>query len=1262
MKDILIKLRNIFAKLRLIAKCNSTAIIPVFFNNTPISEEKNDIFNFKEQVNLLNYVIKNGSTLIGIIGDYGSGKSSLTEISQKVLYGKYGHAIRINMWDTTEQNKNVEYGFKFLMRSFLYQLAQGNEKKNINFARYINERQSSNYGKLSLTMASQSALFWFGGAGLFFVLFFSLTNNDVFTLLINLLNKYEMNKLLVFVNFLKIFSYLVFFIGVILAYCGIKVGSFVFSLWNSQGKMNPEYGDIFDNYIHIINRFTRFSSLRRKKIIYIEDLDRTNDKQLVILFLKELHRLINILPIKQKKKVAFIVSLKSESSLKKELPDNAPKDDKSVYSKIFDYTLWIKPIHYENISDVVLELLRQNRNSINSILGLDRNTGFSKVLLNDLDWIQKGKNLTIREIKDRLNETFILYQTLKARNFENSSVELKKCCAVTYLHRTYPDEYEELLKHEQRMAELIRDCCEWQKKDEESITKITSGVDKDIFKDIENPDQNFITDFAKMLFNANIDEDFMMYFYNYPISSYIKSLDEKEIFDYIIHPSDSFKSDVHLADKIKRVIIQKNGTVIEKAIDELIEKVQDMPDIIFEDEQLLSFSLKYNKDSIFSTLETYSVETIEKANKLSYLLEKILFYGIDENQKKDIINSVIYNLIMNLPRDDIFLFRMKLIKSVKSYINYFHCLFVDDEMPIISKQELQLIDSPNDKLSLINSEFIHVDNYVYILEDIIILELNENQYKKAEEIILNIRDIDKLPNIQKYLLSFLSKNKKYHNRFFSLILDKIVDEDKSSLCEYLNFIDLSSLTKEQLSILDEMKLRDISKESVILFLEEKNLYQSALLSRVKLGIIDNFDFLKSGIFIDLPNYFKDIHDKYFDDFLVIRFAAFKQLHDKNTKLYELFLSDFPLIFDYEIDLIDDTGLELFFYLNQSLIDTTNYELITKYCNKKNFSNDKLYYFFESIFFKEDFNITDIECQKLIITGIDFKNTIHFESMSLEQQKHIYEMFKSIFKLTTASGAISFMKIVNCLIPELEEIVVKNLNNEGLNHSDYIDLVNEIKKPTETTLELIKNKPLNQALDAVITGKLYEKGYYIRYLVGKTLSDNIIPTDKNIPLEKYYYAFGLSDKFAVLCSENEEILLEFARKKLLNKDLSDNKLVYFYKLRQPMFLIDFMLTRLQNNTEETKKYLYSIKDIDTEKDADAFIGLITSEKYIEFLRDNNMFYFLYHKMWNRVMKQKLTAKVNRLLGTKYNSKEAGDFIENSSQLEGNVDQAQQDKIQ
>jgi ABC-type dipeptide/oligopeptide/nickel transport system ATPase subunit len=58
-------------------------ITPVIFRNAPISNEKDDVFGFETQVDMLETAIDNNATLIGIIGDYGSGKSTLAELSKK---------------------------------------------------------------------------------------------------------------------------------------------------------------------------------------------------------------------------------------------------------------------------------------------------------------------------------------------------------------------------------------------------------------------------------------------------------------------------------------------------------------------------------------------------------------------------------------------------------------------------------------------------------------------------------------------------------------------------------------------------------------------------------------------------------------------------------------------------------------------------------------------------------------------------------------------------------------------------------------------------------------------------------------------------------------------------------------------------------------------------------------------------------------------------------------------------------------------------
>ena len=53
---------------------------PIVFVNNPISNSKDDVIGFDSQIDTLLCAINNNANMIGIIADYGTGKSSLTEL------------------------------------------------------------------------------------------------------------------------------------------------------------------------------------------------------------------------------------------------------------------------------------------------------------------------------------------------------------------------------------------------------------------------------------------------------------------------------------------------------------------------------------------------------------------------------------------------------------------------------------------------------------------------------------------------------------------------------------------------------------------------------------------------------------------------------------------------------------------------------------------------------------------------------------------------------------------------------------------------------------------------------------------------------------------------------------------------------------------------------------------------------------------------------------------------------------------------------
>jgi hypothetical protein len=355
------------------------------------------------------------------------------------------------------------------------------------------------------------------------------------------------------------------------------------------------------------------------------------------------------------------------------------------------------------------------------------------------------------------------------------------------------------------------------------------------------------------------------------------------------------------------------------------------------------------------------------------------------------------------------------------------------------------------------------------------------------------------------------------------------------------------------------------------------------------------------------------------------------------------MSDYPLITESELDLIDDPKGNLYYYIQHDSIDEENYSLLSNYCNKKVFASDKLFYFFKELFEKDDskFYISDIKIVRLILSNIDFSK-IEFDSMSKIQQNEVCEILSEAYQVKTVDGAFDFMEEFICLIPSFEKSFESEILGDAVLSDRYIDLVNDIKKPTKETLNIFKTIKINKALIPEITDWLYVNEYYIRYIAGKSLYDKKIPNDETIDLQNYYRSFTMSENFAGMCCTETDWLFQFAKQELLDKKMPNKYLPYFYKIRQPVFLIRFILQKLGTDVEGVKTYLRSITHIDSANDANEFIDVITGTAYINVLQDKKLFYCIHRLMWDPIQKGRLTRKTNKILGTSYSAPEGKNY--------------------
>lgn len=1110
-------------------KTNADSILkPIIFQNKPIEDDSKDIFDFTYQKDVLNEAIDSGARIIGVIGDYGTGKSSVTKLLEKDRNKKEDTVININLWGNFSSNQDSNNS---LIKSFLFQLAYANKAKNHHFAKYVNARFNKNNGKVGFAIATK---------GTYFLLIFSLFLFGVFFTFNSLGSIKEVVLDNWFLSFLSKTRYFSFSVGLFLVIIGISIAAPVFSSWKSEGQYTPGDSDIYDIYLKIINRITKKV---KKCIVLVDDLDRASEKNDVLNFLKEIYKCVHLLPLETQNKIVFIISLKSETSFD---VDNENPDLKNLYSKVFDYTQSIKTIHNENYRAVVQELLNQEKDSIclfgKRILGNTiKDETIILTFLNELKWIYNDENLTIREIKERLNETFLLYQTLFERQYENPSVELRKCASVIFLKRKYEKEYNLILRHELDFAKLIRKC----NKDKNCLdSEFASAV---FLESIEFELKNIL---KKMILDDVIEDDFSMYFYSYPKGSYIKSVSEKEVFDALIHDNDVFYWDEDYEEKIDEAVNKKQGKVIDEAFEKYLS--DSVPSIIYQNQTLFSYIVNNHRKQriiIEKEIKKEIDDFLEDEAKPFEKIKAVLKFDYNINLKQKFIseiNTYFIKELKALKSDEIENNRLEIINDFSDFLSELVPIFTNEDLPLLTRDEFDNIENESIKEEIIKS-------------------LSDKRLEEFDNLGIQLENI----NIENYL---------FGNKKITSLLVSYIEQDR---LEKFNFNE--EWVKSQLMI------------SLPIIFNINSDYFVKLRDKIGTVYLDEID---------------DFSDFYFDEFPLVELEELKRI---------------------PVEKIDN-------YVDYEKISVENTSLLSDYCSYKELKADSLFLFFDSTFLGND-AISDDEIKQSIFEKIDF-HKIKFDSLSEDQQECIFGYFNKIYKLDTMKGAFEFMRIVNCLIEQFEEKFFSDIKNTEESFNEYLELINYLKSATETTLEIIKDKKIGKPFVPEITDFLKKKKFYIRYIIGKTLYDKELLYEEEIPLESYYTVFKTSEEcFEYFKNHNEIIDMFYNKKMYLVERTPSEKYVVFYKKRQPIDLVKIILEKLSENKNKQREYLFQITDLDTKDDASKFIELITKKEYIELLKQSELFYYLWYKMWTVPQKIKFTKTVNQKLGTSYNAGEA-----------------------
>lgn len=479
---------------------------PVIVTNNPIESKEEDLFNLSVQIAELEEAISRGAGLIGIISPQGGGKTSLVRTltekkKEKEIEDDYV-LQNICVWPYEEgswakQGKELED----CIRIFLYQFSKIVKARG--FSRHINRMMSSNYRSLSWSVDIGKKQ-WLG-LGCIFVVYAAIAILGTFYS--------EKDTSDVFQQIFRwaacaknIAGYAAIGLGLLVC----SYNSLIFSWKDSEDNRTFGEADAFEIFECIITRASKRK--KTKYIINIEDLDRISDVCTIIEFLKMLYKYYYLIDGQDRSYFVFIVSLNYPAKLRdpKKKNDDELRKLASLFDKFFDYQMILRPINMEKIK-VLLENLLMN--AVNKI-GADSDAVMEKDWQKDAaEWLTKGENLDMREIKVRTDKSLAIWDELRMMKDDNEWKDLsfQKCAIVVYLEQTYPLEMYDFICGAGAWGKIMLEFGKWESesgKKKEDFWKNWLGS--------QEITEAFKTDIGKIFSEEMSWSDYWIYFHRNP--------------------------------------------------------------------------------------------------------------------------------------------------------------------------------------------------------------------------------------------------------------------------------------------------------------------------------------------------------------------------------------------------------------------------------------------------------------------------------------------------------------------------------------------------------------------------------------------------------------------------------------------------------------------------------------------------------------------------------------------------------------------------
>ena len=614
-------------------------------------------------------------------------------------------------------------------------------------------------------------------------------------------------------------------------------------------------------------------------------------------------------------------------------------------------------------------------------------------------------------------------------------------------------------------------------------------------------------------------------------------------------------------------------------------------------------------EKLFSTFKKYCLDGMDFADNDVVIWKRVLL--LPNPQRKMFMDKISSELLEISSSNSVLFFRGKMITAFGPEIIGCSNVFINDNMPIITSEEIDSINNQLISIQLINNDKLSLENYSYICQLIlsdIIKDKDQNLFSKA----LNIFGVYSTiinENVSKDTLVFLRTNHHMDDKAFKFIYSNIDDE---IMTDYINDFDPNELSDVYLSCInlkclsnglsDDLLKRMLSKGYLITPL-------SHYATQNKLNQIEILELSKEQIL----NACEAINGKHQDTVVAIR-TDICVLRD-SADYYELYTAPYPVMTEEEyvhascmesaISMIDASRIDENDYVQAQIIHSRSYD-----------QHGLLLLLFALFDTQDHDGVADDEKRSELVKKLDFAK-LGFKQLTFDQRDEIFDLISDALDCDDSVAIIEFLKTVNCFIPSLETKITDN--------EEYPELIKEFDELSDVAVNWLKDNYITCALSERLCSQLYESEDYLDYIVATILRTGVLSIDEKIPFENYLRVYKDSNEVFGIMSDNWDFLELFQQKANFSEFDMDH-IVPAYKTKQYERFFNHIDSL---SPEEKKEYYKSFGKFASLNDSKAFRKLVCREDNMELLGDYALRDHIKEQLWedDRADKAQFTKNWN-----------------------------------